>query len=657
MNRTDVVAFYQTVYNASESYAGSMAWTGSVSSGIAGTTSATFKEHVRRRINFYRALSALPADITFNSTNNGKCQEAALMFARNDDISHSPPPEWIYDTPNAIAAAAASNLALGNYGPGAVDAFMRDDGDNNIIVGHRRWLHYSRAQEMATGDVPAQNPYNSANAIWVLGNEKAPPTPKFVAWPNRGYVPFSLVPERWSLSYPGANFEEATVTMTKGSTPISTTTISNADNGYGDNSIVWTLDEAPLLSGPDTTYHITVTDIVGSGVPTSYAYTVTLIDPNVLNDSPTITGTATPPATGAAYNFNSIAQADSYELRVTTASAAGWTEGAEDPSPNVVGTTTGSYALRQSNVKRSGAKAFQLVFPEFTNQSFVITRDVIPSATSHLQFYDLCRFATTTSTLSAEISTDSGSTWTGIWSRNGVGLNSGLWDANFISRSLSLAAYAGQIIRVRFIIRYGASITTGTTSNHGFFIDDISVTNATELVTPTTSTLVGAATSFTLNATTAGAPLVAGTSYYLRVRPNVGTHWFPYGAAKIVTAQAAAGYSTWVSLQYPAVTGGPTGDHDKDGLMNGVEYAFGLNPTLPTPASALPQPAINGNNYSVTYTPPSNIAGVTYGAAWSDNLTNWLPLTDTGSGGSHSFSINRLGKTKLFFRHSISVTP
>jgi hypothetical protein len=93
-NRTDVLASYQTIYTASENYAANMAWTGSVSGGVAGTTSAAFKEDVRRRINFYRALSALPADITFDATKSAKDQEAALMFARNGQLSHEPPIDW-----------------------------------------------------------------------------------------------------------------------------------------------------------------------------------------------------------------------------------------------------------------------------------------------------------------------------------------------------------------------------------------------------------------------------------------------------------------------------------------------------------------------------------------------------------------------------------
>lgn len=409
MDRTDVLAFYNTVYTASENYASNMAWTGNIAGGVAGTTSAAFKEDVRRRINFYRALSALPADITLDATKSAKVQQAALMFARNGQLSHTPPSNWTFYTADAAEAAGKSNIAWGNYGPGAVNAYMRDDGANNEIVGHRRWIHYSQAQSMGTGDVPAQSPYNSSNALWVIGDFKAAPAPQFVSWPNRGYVPVNLVPARWSLSYPGANFAAATVTMTQGGNNVPTVIISRAVQGIvGDETLVWTPSGLPASVPSDTPYNVTVSSISGSGVPTSYSYTVTLFDPSVLNVSPTIAGSDTPPTTGATYTFNSIAQADAYELRVATASAAAWTEGAEDPSSNIVAAPTGSYTLRQTAVKRTGAKAFQLAFPDFNDQSFVITRDVIPSSSSNLQFYDRGRFATTTSTLHAEISTDTG---------------------------------------------------------------------------------------------------------------------------------------------------------------------------------------------------------------------------------------------------------
>jgi hypothetical protein len=99
------------------------------------------------------------------------------------------------------------------------------------------------------------------------------------------------------------------------------------------------------------------------------------------------------------------------------------------------------------------------------------------------------------------------------------------------------------------------------------------------LVNATTTYLASNATAFTLNSSTAGSPLVAGTQYHLRIRPSVGLRWYGFGALKSVTAQTPAGYAGWVAANYPAVTGGINGDHENDGIRNGIEYAFNLNPT------------------------------------------------------------------------------
>ena len=660
-NRRDVQAYYLTVYNASESYASHLGWTGSVINGVPGTTASSFKDDVRRRINFYRGLVGLPADITFDATalspsKSLKDQDAALMFSKNNTLSHTPPSTWTNYTANGATAAGNSNIALGTYGPGSIDAYIRDDGSNNTIVGHRRWLVYSRAADMGTGDVPKDGSYLPANALWVITDFKAAPTPQFVSWPNSGYVPVGLVPARWSLSYPSANFGSATVTMKQGATSVGTTIISNVDNGYGDNTLVWTPASLPSSVAADTPYTVTVSGISGSGVPTSYTYTVTLFDPAVLGESVAIIGSNSPATTGASYTFNSISQADSYELKVATGSAAAWTEGAEDaPAPQITSSTTGTYSVRQTTTKRTGSKAFHLAFPDFNNQSIEVTRDLLPTASSQLQFYEMGRFGSNTSTINAEVSTDNGTTWTQIYSRPGVGLNSNLWDPAFVSRSVNLSAYAGQIIHIRFIYRHNNSAVISTTDNDGFFLDDITVTNATQLVSPTSTTLAGNSTSFTLNSASAGANLNVGTTYYLRIRPNVGTKWFGYGAFKTVTAIAPVGYAVWSSSTYSSVSEGAAGFHLTDGISNGLKYAFGLNPLLPATQNSFPKPTVSGGNFTVTYT--ASAVGVTYGAEWSADLKNWNTLTDTGTGSTHTFSVSIAGKSSLFFRHKVVIAP
>ncbi len=333
-NRAEVLSFYNCVYSASEGYAADMKWKGKVSSGKEGTTSEAFKDDVRRRINFYRALMGLPADIVFDPAKCAKDQKAAMMFSRNKAIMHDPPMSWKFYSQDAADAAAASNIALGVYGPGAVDVYMRDDGTGNEPVGHRRWLGYSRAQSMGTGDVPESGSYRSANAIWVLSDFKAAPAPQAVAWPSSGYFPLPLVPARWSISYPGADFSGATVTMLQGATNVPVSVISRADVGYGDNTLVWEPVGLPDEIGSDTNYSVTISGIGGQGVPASLSYDVTLFDPDVLGQSAIITGPGTATIAGADYTFSPVEEADAYQLQVSKSSSASWVEGAEKkPAP------------------------------------------------------------------------------------------------------------------------------------------------------------------------------------------------------------------------------------------------------------------------------------------------------------------------------------
>ena len=60
----------------------------------------------------------------------------------------------------------------------------------------------------------------------------------------------------------------------------------------------------------------------------------------------------------------------------------------------------------------------------------------------------------------------------------------------------------------------------------------------------------------------------------------VGCRWFASGEMTAVSIIAPTGFEAWVTNDYPAVTGDFTDDHDGDGIPNGVEYAFGLNPTV-----------------------------------------------------------------------------
>ena len=90
-------------------------------------------------------------------------------------------------------------------------------------------------------------------------------------------------------------------------------------------------------------------------------------------------------------------------------------------------------------------------------------------------------------------------------------------------------------------------------------------------------------------------------------------------------------------------------DPENDGISNLLEFALGLDPKA---HSQLPPLVRNGVNYSFEFAQPMSSMGVTYRAEWSPTMNpdSWLPLTDTGAGLNHIFTLNSTGLPRAFMR-------
>lgn len=97
-------------------------------------------------------------------------------------------------------------------------------------------------------------------------------------------------------------------------------------------------------------------------------------------------------------------------------------------------------------------------------------------------------------------------------------------------------------------------------------------------------------------------------------------------------------------------------DFDRDGLVNLIEFAFGLDPTQPG-ALTLPQPEMMAGNMSFTFTQPAGVSGVIYEAEWSPSIASgsWTHLSDTGSSPTHTFTLPTDNRPKAFVRFLISL--
>jgi len=100
-------------------------------------------------------------------------------------------------------------------------------------------------------------------------------------------------------------------------------------------------------------------------------------------------------------------------------------------------------------------------------------------------------------------------------------------------------------------------------------------------------------------------------------------------------------------------------DYDGDGLVNLLEFAFGLNPTQ---GSSLhpPQAQRIGNDFVISFTRPAGVSGITYGAEWNTTLSNnpadWMPIADSDpSAEGYTFSVPIGLHERLFMRLTVTV--
>lgn len=573
-DREAVRRFHLAIYGASEGRA--IDWTGDYGSCDSGTTSVEFQEAVIRRVNYYRALVGVPGDVVLDHAYHPSVQSTAYIMSRNGIIAHDLPDDAECYTAEGDAAAGESNLAIGANGPDAIDGYMADWGPNNWPVGHRRWLIVPQQQEMATGDVPGTNGYSPANAIRVIGDTLWDPRPnvrdEFVAWPPPGYVPYAVMPVRWSFSYPDADFSAASVSVRKGGV-LQAIEAEPLAGGRGENTIVWhltSLDTLKEYSWPkpaaDTTYDVTVSNVILAGSPREFSYQVKIFDPAVPTpgaSSTELTGpTSLPVGVPAAYSLPAIEGVSTFEWVDGNADLLTTVEGADvDLGPFVADISPG-YDPRGQKPKFETSKCFLLTHTEPVDQHLTHSGALLPGPGAILNFETRVSNATEGQVGLVQVSMDDGSSWETIYSRAGwyeydeeSETGNYLSDLWFNEVTLPLDAYEGRLIRVRFVYHYvpGNSyiLWDPEVSWHngiGFYVENVSFENV-HVLTDISSHDTDAETGVVFT------PPVAGT-YALAARGLLfGEYPLEWGPAKLVTASGEAP-PTVTFEAVPSVVGG-----------------------------------------------------------------------------------------------------
>jgi hypothetical protein len=536
-NRNDVLSFWHAIYQGSEGYEDRVGLTpdftnlgaGSIEGppgthvpGAEGQTSAEFVKDVQRRVNYYRAMTGLPASVAMNTTSTIRvdstnkhyvpgdspeiveanrptkaeaAQRSAFMMLRTftgvsalgtyDGLDHDPvASKTVGYTRAAWNGNFHSNLSFGLYGPGAIDGYASEvyaglEGANNQ-VGHRRLLLNPVATNFATGDMPSSPPFTSGtNALYVIQKaaEEATGVPdQFVSYPNEGYFPAPLNTHYWSLSHPKANFANASVTVTSasGSIPV---VVQPIGLNQASPTLVWQVP-SPVSSqsiDEDVTYTVTVTGIAGIAGVTTYTYPVTLINPDRLDSPQELTGLVTPHiTTPVSYSFEPVPQAENYEVEVYRYDDVNSTETAEDANQTtskIVAQTTGTYEVRSNAYFNhsttyftpiDGAKSYRLTFPTnlVEDQILLIQRNLIPNPllAPKLTFKYKWGFTTASTYFVVEGSEDDGQNWTAL-SAPIQGLFEGFQPNVTRSVSIDLSGKSGPLqIRFRFYYDWASNV-------------------------------------------------------------------------------------------------------------------------------------------------------------------------------------------------------
>jgi uncharacterized protein YkwD len=242
------------------------------------------------------------------------------------------------------------------------------------------------------------------------------------------------------------------------------------------------------------------------------------------------------------YTFSAVAGATSYDWQQTQLLPYTAVEGAENGLSNVTVTNSPGYSVITSDLVASGSFAFHLAQPDGADQFITLNPVIRPNSGSMLSFSKRLGYATTTQVAKAQVSTDGRATWQDVWSQAG---NGGSGDAAYSTVNVSLSAYVGQDIQIRFAYVASASYFIDTTTGVGFYVDNIAGSNANQLLNPIT-TSIPTGTSFGFVPTNL-------VSYLLQVRAHINSRVLNWGPALVVTVAAPLPSLQLVSA--PSITG------------------------------------------------------------------------------------------------------
>jgi hypothetical protein len=161
-----------------------------------------------------------------------------------------------------------------------------------------------------------------------------------------------------------------------------------------------------------------------------------------------------------------------------TANVSSLADGAESGEGQITKQIDSGYSLIQSTVVALDYKAFRLARNGANDNWFEFNDTIDVQADTKLAFQSQLSWSTTGEVARVQISTNGGSSWIDLHSQTGT---NNQVETSFVFREFSLAAYAGQSIKLRFFYEHtGGGWYDISFSTVGWFIDNIQVGSVIE---------------------------------------------------------------------------------------------------------------------------------------------------------------------------------
>jgi hypothetical protein len=228
------------------------------------------------------------------------------------------------------------------------------------------------------------------------------------------------------------------------------------------------------------------------------------------------------------FRVEPVLGASGYEWASMRWEAFSGVEGAEDGGVHFQFSGLDGWDPVKLGTPASGTRSFQLVHTNGLDQILQFKPIVRPSAGSEIRFKSFLGYTSTNQIASVEVSTN-GIQWATILQERGRGISVAP-TGSYLARSVSLAAWVGVDLRVRFRFFVepveGARFYSQTQPSFGWSLDDIQFTNSQLGTEPATHALA------------VGEPFVfkgsTGGRYELKARPRFGDLVLTYSLPLVV---------------------------------------------------------------------------------------------------------------------------